>query len=143
MPVQMNNESLRNLISNIASVGRQAFGRGDRNGHGGDIDVMCRRILEIRGEASAVSLAKEIIDAYAGLSEEGRLDFFYVLLIEIEASLYETNQNRFTMPILLLMLLFVLLLLFAIFRLLVMDAVVYLAYLMFVSMAYVLWRATQ
>jgi malonyl-CoA decarboxylase len=82
MPVQMNNESLRNLISNIASVGRQAFGRGDSNGHGGDIDVMCRRILEIRGEASAVSLAKEIIDAYARLSEDGRLDFFNVLLRE-------------------------------------------------------------
>ena len=76
----MNNGSLRNLISNIASVGRQAFGR--RNSHGGDINVMCKRILEIRGEASAVLLAKEIIDAYAGLSDDGRLDFFNVLLRE-------------------------------------------------------------
>lgn len=76
----MNAGSLRNLISNIASVGRQAF--GGRNGHSGDIGDMCRRLLEIRGEASAVSLAEEIIDNYAGLDDEDRRKFFRTLLTE-------------------------------------------------------------
>jgi len=44
--------SLRNLISNIASAGRQAF--SGRNDQGGDIGDMCKRLLEIRGEASTV-----------------------------------------------------------------------------------------
>lgn len=74
--------SLRDLISNIASVGRQAFA-GRTNGYcGGDIGDMCRRLLEIRAEASAVSLAEEIIHTYAELNDGERLDFFNVLLDE-------------------------------------------------------------
>ncbi len=79
----MKSGSLRNLISNIASVGRQAFGGKIRHGHAGDIGDMCKRLLEIRGEASSVSLAEEIIDAYAELDDEKRLDFFNVLLDEL------------------------------------------------------------
>jgi malonyl-CoA decarboxylase len=76
----MNAESLRNLISNIASAGRQAFGGRTREGHGGDIGNMCKRLLAIRGEASAVSLSEQIIDTYTGLDDDGRLEFFNVLL---------------------------------------------------------------
>lgn len=72
--------SLRNLISNIASAGRQAF--SGRNDQGGDIGDMCKRLLEIRGEASTVSLAEDIIVNYAGLDDEKRLEFFQVLLRE-------------------------------------------------------------
>lgn len=73
----MNIGSLRNLISNIASVGRQAFGGGLQSG---DIGVLCKRLLEIRGEASSVSLAEQIVLTYALLDEDERLDFFRVLL---------------------------------------------------------------
>ena len=78
----MKTGSLRDLISNIASVGRQAFGSSIRRGHGGDIGDMCKRLLEIRGEASAVWLAEEIIDTYAELDDDKRLEFFGVLLDE-------------------------------------------------------------
>ena len=78
----MKTGSLRELISNIASVGRQAFGGRTRRSHGGDIGDMCKRLLEIRGEASAVWLAEEIIDTYAALDDEKRLGFFNVLLDE-------------------------------------------------------------
>jgi malonyl-CoA decarboxylase len=78
----MKTGSLRELIANIAAVGRQAFGGRMRRGHGGDIGDMCRRLLEIRGEASAVWLAEEIIDTYAELDDEQRQEFFSVLLNE-------------------------------------------------------------
>ena len=78
----MKTGSLRNLISNIASVGRQAFGGRLRRGHNGEIGDMCKRLLAIRSEASAVWLAEEIIDTYAELNDEERLDFFGVLLHE-------------------------------------------------------------
>jgi hypothetical protein len=65
------------------------------------------------------------------------------LTFETLSSLYETNQNRFPLLVLILMLLFVVFLLYAIFRLLVLGFAVYLAYLMLSSMAYVLWRATR
>ena len=70
--------SLRNLISNIATVGRQAF--GGKSEHCGAIGDMCKRLLEIRGQASAISLAEAVIDAYAVLDDAERLDFFHVLL---------------------------------------------------------------
>ena len=76
----MNAGSLRNLISNIATVGRQAFRGKPRSGHSGEITDMCKRLLEIRGEASAVSLAKQIIATYADLEDDDRHDFFNVLL---------------------------------------------------------------
>jgi len=82
MLLAMKTGSLRNLISNIASVGRQAFGGRLRRGHNGEIGDMCKRLLAIRGEASAVWLAEEIIDTYAELNDEKRLDFFGVLLHE-------------------------------------------------------------
>ena len=78
MPIAMKIGALKNLISNIASVGRQAF--GGKPHHGGDIGDMCKRLLEIRGEASAVSLAEAIIESYAALDDEERLEFFRVLL---------------------------------------------------------------
>lgn len=79
----MNAVSLRSLISNIASVGRQAIGSRVRRALGGDIGGMCKRLLEIRGEASAVRLAEDIIDTYSALDDEGRLRFFTVLLEEL------------------------------------------------------------
>ena len=78
----MNAGSLRNLISNIASAGRQAFAGKPRRGHNGDIADMCKRLLEIRAEASAVKLAGEIIDTYGSLEDEAKLAFFKTLLNE-------------------------------------------------------------
>ncbi|MBT8077986.1 MAG: malonyl-CoA decarboxylase [Gammaproteobacteria bacterium] len=74
--------SLRNLISNIASASRQAFSGKARPGHNGDIADMCKRLLQIRAEASAISLAVEIIETYAGLDDDAKLAFFRVLLNE-------------------------------------------------------------
>jgi len=92
--------SLRNLISNIASVGRQAF--GGKPDHGGDIGDMCKRLLEIRGEASSVSLAEAVIDTYAVLDDAERRNFFRVLLedflpdaaiLEDAIEIYQANPS--------------------------------------------------
>ena len=44
-----------------------------------DIEALCRDLLSGRGEASGVALASQILDLYASLAVEQRLDFFRLL----------------------------------------------------------------
>src|SRR2546427_8965067 len=43
---------------------------------------MCRRLVHLKGEASAISLADKILTTYKGLSTRNRLQFFERLLTE-------------------------------------------------------------
>src|SRR5205085_3085822 len=45
-----------------------------------DIVRMCKQLLRLKGEASAISLAHQILVAYRGLSPRHRLQFFERLL---------------------------------------------------------------
>src|SRR4051794_20902529 len=44
-----------------------------------DLEALCRDLLSGRGEASGVALARQILDLYAHLPVEHRLDFFRLL----------------------------------------------------------------
>jgi malonyl-CoA decarboxylase len=44
-----------------------------------DLEALCRDLLSGRGEASGVALARQILDLYASLAVEQRLDFFRLL----------------------------------------------------------------
>src|SRR5829696_1786918 len=44
-----------------------------------DLEALCRDLLSGRGEASGVALARQILDLYASLPVERRLDFFRLL----------------------------------------------------------------
>jgi len=65
------------------------------------------------------------------------------LTFEVVLLLYQTASNKYGALIAYLMIFFLLLLLFVIFRLLVVQNFLVLAYLVLVGLAYVLWRATQ
>src|SRR5438093_13748137 len=43
---------------------------------------MCRRLVHLKGEASAISLGDKILTTYKGLSTRNRLQFFERLLTE-------------------------------------------------------------
>ena len=69
----------------MASVARARGGiRGRRAepaapGGSDDIREICRTLLRTRGEASVVTLARAALDAFAGLEESGRGEFFRFL----------------------------------------------------------------
>ena len=73
----------------MASVARARGGiRGRRTelaapGGSGDIREICRTLLRTRGEASVVTLARAALDAFAGLEESGRREFFRFLTREL------------------------------------------------------------
>ena len=73
----------------MASVARARGGiRGRRAepaapGGSDDIREICRTLLRTRGEASVVTLARAALDAFAGLEENGRREFFRFLTHEL------------------------------------------------------------
>ena len=73
----------------MASVARARGGiRGRRAGPAApavsdDVREICRTLLRTRGEASVVTLARAALDAFAGLEESGRLEFFRFLTHEL------------------------------------------------------------
>ena len=80
------------MLGSIADRGRALIERSaappttDRGGRAAreakspkDIEALCRDLLSGRGEASGVALARQILDLYANLSAEERVDFFRLL----------------------------------------------------------------
>jgi len=67
---------LERLRDTIADRGRELLGRG---GTGAPAEL-CERLLTGKGEASAIAIARELLDKYRALDEAGRCDFFKVLL---------------------------------------------------------------
>src|SRR5260370_33826037 len=53
---------------------------------------MCTRLLRLKGEASAISLAHQILTAYQRLSSRSRLQFFERLLTEFMPDTERLNQ---------------------------------------------------
>src|SRR5947208_2037649 len=77
----MKASSLRDIILTLAAGGLEIFERttGRRQE---DIVAMCRRLVHLKGEASAISLADKILTTYKSLSTRNRLQFFERLLTE-------------------------------------------------------------
>jgi malonyl-CoA decarboxylase len=73
--------SLRDIIATLAAGGLEIFerttGRRQEN-----IVAMSRRLVQLKGEASAISLADQILSTYRGLSKRDRLQFFERLLTD-------------------------------------------------------------
>src|SRR5689334_3859419 len=79
--VGMKRSSLRDIILSLAAGGLEIFER-TAGRHHEDILAMCARLLHLKGEASAISFAHEILTAYQSLSMRNRLQFFERLLSE-------------------------------------------------------------
>src|SRR5262249_35905841 len=79
--VSMKRNSLRDIILTLAAGGLEILERTSGRHHG-DIVMMCKRLLQLKGEASAITLANQILTAYKELSDRNRLQFFERLLTE-------------------------------------------------------------
>src|SRR5438552_16876067 len=77
----MKTSSWRDIILTLAAGGLEIFERtaGRRKE---DVVAMCKRLLHLRGEASAISLAHEILTTYKDLSFVSRLRFFERMLTD-------------------------------------------------------------
>lgn len=76
----MKRSSLYDIILTVAAGGLEIFERTARRRE--DIVAMCKRLLRLKGEASAISLAHQILVTYRGLSVRNRLQFFEHLVTD-------------------------------------------------------------
>ncbi|MCS6878683.1 MAG: malonyl-CoA decarboxylase [Geminicoccaceae bacterium] len=72
---------LDQLWSSIADAGRE-FVRRRLGSRRRPIGVLCRDLLSVRGEASTLALAREVLEAWRAMSEAERREFFLLLARE-------------------------------------------------------------
>lgn len=87
----MKRSSLYDIILTVAAGGLEIFERTARRRQE-DITRMCKRLLRLKGEASAISLAHQILTAYHSLSSRNRLQFFEHLLTDFMPDTERLNQ---------------------------------------------------
>jgi malonyl-CoA decarboxylase len=87
----MKASSWRDIILTLAAGGLEIFERtaGRRPE---DVVGMCKRLLHLKGEASAIALAHQILATYRDLSSGSRLQFFERLLTEFMPDSVRLNQ---------------------------------------------------
>jgi malonyl-CoA decarboxylase len=79
----MNNAFFSDLLASISERGRTLLRRaGPSNGKqdASDLIELCEALLSGRGEASGTAMAREVLDRYRHLDDEGRLSFFEALV---------------------------------------------------------------
>ena len=87
----MKRSSLRDIIATLAAGGLEIFERTTGRRHE-DIVMMCQRLVYLKGEASAISLADQILSTYKGLSSRNRLRFFERLLADFMPDSKRLNE---------------------------------------------------
>jgi malonyl-CoA decarboxylase len=87
----MKPSSLKDIILTLAAGGLEIFGR-TAGRHHEDVVAMSKRLLHLKGEASAISLADQILTTYKGLSKRNRIQFFERLLTEFMPDTERLNQ---------------------------------------------------
>ena len=78
----MNSSFFSELLTTIADRGRNLLGLQGAEGsarRSGGVADLCEALLSGRGEASGTALAREVLQSYAQLDPEGRLNFFKAL----------------------------------------------------------------
>jgi malonyl-CoA decarboxylase len=83
--------SLRDIILTLAAGGLEILERTTGRRHE-DIVEMCRQLVDLKGEASAISLADKILSTYKKLSKRDRLQFFERLLTDFMPDRKRLNQ---------------------------------------------------
>ncbi len=87
----MRRNSVKDIILTLAAGGLEILER-TAGRHHDDIIVMSKRLLHLKGEASAISLADQILTRYKNLPLRNRLQFFERLLTEFVPDAELLNQ---------------------------------------------------
>jgi malonyl-CoA decarboxylase len=87
----MKRSSFTDIILAVAAGGLEIVERTARWRHE-NIIAMCKRLLRLKGEASAISLAHQILTAYSGLTSRNRLQFFERLVKDFTPDAGRLNE---------------------------------------------------
>ncbi len=87
----MKKSSVKDIILTLAAGGLEILERTTGRNHD-DIVTMCKRLLHLKGEASAISLADKILTRYKTLSIRSRLSFFEHVLTDFVPDAERLNQ---------------------------------------------------
>lgn len=83
----MNVSFLQELLSSVAEQGRSLLPKSlFRTDSGDDVEELAVALLSGRGEASGVAIARELLDRYARLDADARLQFFRFLAADMQPS---------------------------------------------------------
>lgn len=80
----MKSVSLKNLVDKLSKIGFD-FWPGKTNSVSTDIGELCSTLLKLKGEASSVAIAEEIISCYQTSTSDEKLTFFEFLFEELTA----------------------------------------------------------
>lgn len=70
---------LEHVIDSVADRGRELLNLKSSEKTAADIEALCRALLSEKGEASGTALAREVVQTYANMTAEDRIDFFDML----------------------------------------------------------------
>ncbi|MGD9869031.1 MAG: malonyl-CoA decarboxylase [Hyphomicrobiales bacterium] len=102
----MNVSFFQELLGSIGERGRKLLDLTGGQEPEGSLEALSRALLSSRGEASGIAIASEILSAYKGLDEAGKLAFFRFMArelvpvqgpVEAAASAYLDNPGPETM----------------------------------------------
>jgi malonyl-CoA decarboxylase len=80
--------SIKNLVKKLSSLGLESLGNlynGNNVPKSEYIGNLCNALLGLKGEASSIALAEEILAAYSNFSREEKQEFFQFLEAEMAA----------------------------------------------------------
>ena len=85
--------SIKNLVKKLSSLGLESLGNlyGNNAPKSEHIGNLCETLLGLKGEASSVALAEEIIAAYRRFTREEKKEFFHFLESSLAASPAKVN----------------------------------------------------
>ena len=75
---------MRNFLTGIAKAGRELLGLGTDRGHAREFNELSHELLKLKGEASAIALADDLLTQYANLDADARAQFFLMLLEDMQ-----------------------------------------------------------
>jgi len=70
---------LEHVIDSVADRGRDLLNLKSSGKASANVEKLCRALLSEKGEASGTALAREVVQTYANMGEEDRVDFFEML----------------------------------------------------------------
>jgi len=92
--------SIKNLVKKLSNLGLESLENLYSKNEAPNTEQManlCHALLELKGEASSIALAEEILNAYQGFSNEEKLEFFGQLENDFSADQEKINEaiNRY------------------------------------------------
>lgn len=87
--------SIKNLVKKLSSLGLESFENlysKNKVVQAQQIGSLCHVLLDLKGEASSIAVAEEILSAYNEFSVEEKIEFFHFLETDFSADSSKVNE---------------------------------------------------